>query len=97
MRGGDRRRARRGPRSGALAAAILRRDGLRGATRGRTFKTTVADPAAALLLVYVEDGASGVSAEVADMTDLSATPDTLRIRFVGTALRHAYATANGVQ
>lgn len=42
------------------------------------FDTT--DPATAKLVIYVEDGTSGVSAQVADMTNLAALTTRLRIK-----------------
>lgn len=51
--------------------------------------------AAGKLLIYVEDGTSGVSAQVADMTDLSVTPGTMKIRFTGNVLS-TYSVAGGV-
>lgn len=43
-------------------------------------------PAAGKLLVFTEDQASGVVAQVADMTDLSVTPGTLHVLFRGVKL-----------
>jgi len=54
-------------------------------------------PTTGLLLVYVQDGTDGNAEEVANSADLSSAPGTLRVRFRGTMIGRAYASANGVQ